>query len=174
MRIGRFVLKLVFILMVSCTGEKSTSTVLDTELEDQEVKITAKAIEDFDYTDYALSSNAEEQVANWEKYQELGIQISYLKKADLSFFNGDKKVIKKFIDEFTANIPSEFLTNPIVSRTVIIETAILKLNESLTIDNIGGRTKLSNVKDVLVAFSNLNYQINKKIERDIYDKISKE
>jgi hypothetical protein len=159
---------------VSCSGDKSTTTITDTESTEQEVNITVKAIEDFDYIDYALSSNAEALVANWEKYQELGIQISYLKKADLSFFNGDKEVLKKFIDEFTSTIPSELNTNPIVSRTVIIETALLKLNESLTLDNIGGRIKLANVKEVLEAFSNMNYQVNKKLERDIYDKISKE
>ena len=174
MKIGRFVLNIVFVILISCTGDKSTATVLETESADQEVKITAKAIESFDYTDYALSTNAELVVANWEKYQELGIQISYLKKADLSFFNGDKEVLKKFIDEFTSTIPSELNTNPIVSRTVIIETALLKLNESLTLDNIGGRIKLANIKEVLEAFSNMNYQVNKKLERDIYDKISKE
>lgn len=174
MKIGRFVLKIVFVLLVSCNGEKNATTLLDEESTEQEVKITAKAIESFDYTDYALSTNAEVVVAQWEKYQELGIQVSYLKKADLSFFNGDKDVLKKFIEEFRATIPTELNTNPIISRTVIIETALLKLNESLTIDNIGGKVKLLNVKEMLQAFSNLNYQINKKLERDIYDQISKE
>ncbi|BAO75708.1 hypothetical protein [Winogradskyella sp. PG-2] len=173
MKIGRLVL-MVFVILVSCSDAKSTTDLADNESKDQEVNITAKAIENFNYTDYALSGKGEEFLANWEKYQEFALQISYLKKADLSFFNGDKKVLKMFIDEFTKTIPVEFRTNPIVSRTVIIETATLKLNESLTIDNIEGQTKLLNVKEVLVAFSNLNYQINKKIERDIYDKISKE
>ena len=141
MKIERFVLIIIFVLLVSCSGDKSTTTNVGTESADQDVKITAKAIEKFDYKDYALSTNAEVVVANWEKYQELGIQISYLKKADLSFFNGDKKVLKDFIDVFRMTIPTELHTNPIVSRTVIIETALLKLNESLTIDNIGGRIK---------------------------------
>ncbi|WP_296386623.1 hypothetical protein, partial [Winogradskyella sp.] len=134
----------------------------------------AKAIENFDYTDYVLSENAEKVVANWEKYQEFAIQISYLKKADLSFFNGDKILLKTFIKEFKVGIPDTLQTNPIVSRQVIIETKLLKLNENLTIDNIDGKTKLLGVKDVLIAFSDLNYQINKKLERDIYDKIEPE
>ena len=82
--------------------------------------------------------------------------------------------LKKFITEFKASIPKEFLTNPIVSRTVILETMLLKLNENLTLDNIDDRDKLLSVKEVLIAFSNLNYQINKKLERDVYDKIEPE
>ena len=49
-----------------------------------------------------------------------------------------------------------------------------KLNENLTIDNIDRRVKLLGIKDVLESFSNLNYQINKKIEFDVYDKIKPE
>ncbi len=141
---------------------------------DQKIVITSKAIENFDYTDYALSAEADKAIADWEEYQELAIQINYLKKADLSFFNGEKKLLKTFIGEFRANIPDQLRSNPIVSRTVIIETTLLKLNENLTITNIEEQVKLLGIKEVLESFSNLNYQINKKLERDIYDKIEKE
>lgn len=159
---------------MSCGDGKSSTEVLDSGNTNQKPIITAKAIENFDYTDYALSAESEEALANWEKYQELAIQISYLKKADLSFFNGEKEVLKKFISELRAATPEQFLTNPIISRTVILETSLLKLNENLTLENIDERTKLLNIKAVLIAFSNLNYQINKKLEREMYDKIQPE
>ena len=174
MKVKAVLLHLFCLIFFACGDDTNTSVVEETKVKNQEVKITAKAIDNFDFVDYALSTNADAIIANWEKYQELGIQISYLRKADLSFFNGEKLVLKKFIDEFRATIPSELRTNPIVSRTVIIETALLKLNENLRIDNIDVRIKLVSVKDVLESFSNLNYQINKKLERDIYDKIEKE
>ncbi len=44
-----------------------------------------------------LSSDAEDVVADWEKYKELAIQINYLKEADLSFFNGELKQLQDFI-----------------------------------------------------------------------------
>ena len=159
---------------MSCGDDKSISETSVIETTNQKNSITAKAIENFEYTDYALSSNAEKELANWEKYQELAIQINYLKKADLSFFNGDKELLKTFLVKLKATMPEQLRTNPVISRGVIIETTLLKLNENLTIDNIDLRVKLSGIKDVLESFSNLNYQINKKIEFDIYDKIKPE
>ena len=174
MKIGLNIISIFCFMLVGCGDDKSTAEIESTDSTEQEIKITAKAIENFKYTDYALSAESEEALSNWDKYQELAIQLSYLKKADLSFFNGDKEVLKKFIGEFISTTPQQFLTNPIMSRTAIIETTLLKLNENLTLDNIEGRDKLLSVKEVLIAFSNLNYQINKKLERDTFDKIQPE
>ncbi|WP_369998830.1 hypothetical protein [Winogradskyella sp.] len=171
MKIGLVLLSIFSFLMLSCGEGESQSQTINTEVENQQTPITAKAIENFNYSDYALSSEAEEAIVSWKKYQELAIQIGYLKKADLSFFNGDQKLLKKFIDEFKAQIPVELRTNPITSRTIIIETTLLRLNENLTLDNIDSNLKLESVKEVLVAFSNLNYQINKKLVRDRNEKI---
>ena len=173
MKIGLVVLNLVFLMLFNCNDEKEASTI-ETETKDKKNDITARAIENFNFTDYALSTDGEFVVADWGKYQELAIQIDYLKKADLSFFNGDKEPLKKFIEEFKAELPDHLSTYAIVSRVTITETALLKLNENLTIDNIEGNLKLMSVKEVLESFSNLNYQINKKLERDIYDKIQPE
>ena len=175
MKIGLYVINIFCFMLMSCGDGKSTTEVIDSKNTTQKLTITAKAIENFDYADYALSTDSEAALSSWEKYQELAIQISYLKKSDLSFFNGDKDVLKKFIGEFKTATPIQFLdNNPIISRMVILETMLLKLNENLTIDNIDGSVKLLSIKEVLIAFSNLNYQINKKLERDIYDKIQPE
>ncbi|MDC0007246.1 hypothetical protein OAE07_04690, partial [Winogradskyella sp.] len=92
----------------------------------------------------------------------------------LSFFNGDKKLLTDFIADFSKNIPERLQTNPITSRVVIVETKLLKLNENLTLSNIKTTTKLTSIVEVLVAFSNLTLQINKKLEFDIYNKIEAE
>ncbi|WP_138432386.1 hypothetical protein [Winogradskyella algicola] len=174
MRIGFFLLNVCFLLFINCGDDKLSSEDNTEENTTQQPVITAKAIEGFKYTDYVLSPRGEKAVADWEKYQELAIQINYLKKADLSFFNGDKELLTKFIDEFKKQTPSLLKTNPIISRTAIIETTLLRLNENLILDNIDNQLKLQSVKEVLVAFSNLNYQINKKLERDLYEKIKSE
>lgn len=174
MRIGLVLLIIFSFLLMSCGDGESQSQITDTETENKKNPITSEAIENFDYSDYALSTKGEQAVADWEKYQELAIQISYLKKADLSFFNGDKKLLKTFIDEFKAQIPEDLNTNPIISRAIIIETTLLRLNDNLTLDNIDSDLKLESVKEVVVAFSNLNYQINKKLSRDIYEQIKAE
>ncbi|WP_299120940.1 hypothetical protein [uncultured Winogradskyella sp.] len=174
MKIGFYVLSIFCFVFLSCGDDKSTVEVVETEKTNQKPIITEKAIENFEYKDYALSSESEDAIAEWENYQELAIQISYLKKADLSFFNSDKEELKEFINDFKTATPKQFLVNPIISRTAILETMLLKLNENLTLDNIDGADKLQSVKEVLVAFSNLNYQINKKLEYDYYNKIKAE
>ena len=174
MKIGRVILTMFSIIVISCGDGQGTTETIEKTTKNQKNIITVKAIENFEYIDYALSSKAEEATAKWEKYQEMANQIRYLKKADLSFFNGEKKLLKTTIDEFTATVPEQLRTNPILSRIVIVETTLLKLNENLRLDNIDEHLKLMSVKDVLVAFANLNYQINKKLEFDIYDKIKPE
>ena len=174
MKIRLVLLNILVILLISCNGEKQPLDTTDQETLSQKGVITARAIENFKFTDYVLSSNGEKVVANWDKYQELAIQVSYLRKADLSFFNGDKALLKGFVDTLKLSVPDTLETNPILSRTTIIQTTLLRLNENLTLDNIDDSLKLQSVKEVLVAFSNLNYQINKKMERDFYSQIQSE
>ena len=171
MKIGRALIFLGCLISFSCGDENATSERLASDAANNKDALIVSTIENLDYTDYALSSASEEAVVDWEAYKELALQISYLKKADLSFFNGEKKVIKTFTEEFITTVPEQLQTNPILSRSAIVETELLKLNENLTLDNIDRATKVANVKALLEAFSNLNYQINKKMEFDIYDNI---
>jgi hypothetical protein len=174
MKIGLVLLNISFILLLSCGNENAVQLDDTEERPNKLTIITAKEIENFIYTDYGLSAEGEEAVSKWEKYQELAIQISYLKKADLSFFNGDIELLKKFLTEFKISIPKQLQTNPINSRIVVVENTLLKLHDDLTLSNIDVKKKRLSIRDVLVAFSNLNLQINKKLEFDIYNKIKPE
>lgn len=176
MKITSVILCLCFVILMSCgDDDKNMTSKTETEMtSEQNARITAKTIENIDYKDYVLSPEGEKAIVTWEKYRELETQISYLKKADFSFFNGDKELLTQFIGEFKTQMPEEFKTNPITSRNAIIETALLKLHESLTLDNIKRSDKLLGIKALFMAFSNLNYQINKKLEKDIYNKIQPE
>lgn len=156
------------------SNSNDTASNSDENTTEKEFKITEKTVEDIEYTDYVLSIEAEEAVEAWEKYKELGIQISYLKKADLSFFNSESNLLIEFVDDFKSNVPENLQTNPILSRVAIVETTLLKLNADLTLDNITSTEQLESLEAVLTAYSNLNFQINKKLERDIYDKIQAE
>jgi hypothetical protein len=174
MKTGLILLQVIFLMFLSCGNDTVSTESINAETTSQKTGITAKAIENFSYKDYVLSADGEKAVADWEKYQELAIQLGYLRKADLSFFNGDKQLLQKFIEEFIADLPQGFDTNPIVSRTAIIKTTLLRLNENLALDNIDNDLKLESIKEVMIAFSNLNYQINKKIVNDKYEQIQSE
>jgi len=174
MKIKYVLLFLSCVVLANCGDDNNTNDVKITENKEQNAPITAKTIEGIDYKDYVLSPESEKAIVTWERYHELAMQINYLKKADFSFFNGEKELLKKFIKEFNTQMPKELATNHITSRNAIIETTLLKLNESLTLDNISRKDKLKGIKEVFIAFSNLNYMINEKLESDVYGKIQPE
>lgn len=171
MKINIIVLSILSIILLSC-GNDTTTVVKDTA-KNQNIKptITAQTIKNLKYLDYALSTEAKKAVSNWEKYQELAIQINYLKKADLSFFNGDETLLKSFIKTFKTTVPKVLQTNAVESRTMVLETKILKLHDDLTLNNITTSVQLMSIKDVFIAFSNFNFQVNKKLESDFYKQI---
>lgn len=174
MKISTALLNIFLLLMMSCGGDAPDPESTNNASAQSKQKITEKTIDGLEYTDFVLSNEAEQEVSGWEKYQELAIQISYLKKADLSFFNGDRKLLNDFIIEFKAGLPEKLNTNPIQSRLTILETKILKLHDNLILSNIDLKLQLESIKEVLEAFSNLNYRIDKKLEFDIYNEISPE
>lgn len=128
--------------------------------------ITAKDIESLRFDDYALSEDSSKALENWNQYNELIEQTDFLKKADFSFFNDDKKVMKTFITEFKTGMPEVLKSAPILSRTTALETKLLKLNSILKLDNMDKETHLNAIKEYLVSLSNFNLQVNKKFELD--------
>lgn len=155
---------LLCVLVVGCKTDNQNAEILPTAKESQSKVISKKEIESLKYNDYGLSNDATKAVNDWQKYQELNTQIGYLKTADLSFFKSEITLITTFINDFRTEIPKALSTNEINSRITALETKILKLNSLLLLDNIAKNEQLEGLKEVFVAFSNLNLQINKKLE----------
>ncbi len=169
----RFILCFV-ILLLSCKDKKIIDNENAIKVKTQELKISKKAIENFKFNEYKLSTEAQQIVSKWESYKELNDQINYLKEADLSFYKNEKKFLITFMSKLKTTVPDVLNTNSILSRLTIIETKVLKLNDHLIIDNIDVSTQLSSIREVCIAFSNLNLRINKLIEFNIYNAIQPE
>jgi len=164
MRFKLLFYSLLCIVIVSCKTDTQKVEIEPTLEEKQSKSITKDEIESLKYNDYGLSNDALKAVSNWQKYQELNTQIEYLKTADLSFFKSDITLITTFINDFRTEIPKAVSTNEINSRITALETKMLKLNSLLLLDNISKNEQLEGLKEVFVGFSNLNLQINKKLE----------
>ena len=164
MRFKLFFYSLLCIMIVSCKTDTQKVEIESTVDEKQSKTITKAEIENLKYNDYGLSTDAKKALNDWQKYQELNTQIEYLKTADLSFFKSDLTLISTFIIDFRTEIPKAVSTNEINSRITALETKMLKLNSLLLLDNIPKNEQLKGLKEVFVAFSNLNLQINKKLE----------
>lgn len=160
---------LFLILLTSCGGNIKSEDKVEDKIQQKKKEISAKAIENFKYNDYILSSDGVKAVSEWSRFQELSTQISYLKRADVTFFTEQKDTLKKFLDSLKVTVPKPINTEPVNARMSALETKILKLNNDLTLDNYSVDNKLTSIKDLLVANSNLIFVINKKLEFDNND-----
>jgi len=164
MRYYNFYIIALIIVSFGCNNLSNQKPDETAQVTDGQNSITSKDIESFRYDEYGLSNDSEEAIENWQKYQELSEQIEYINKADFSFFNSEKKVLKTFINDFKTEMPESIKTAPIQSRITALETKLLKLNSTLKLDNVDKTTQLRTIKELLIAMSNLNLQINKKFE----------
>jgi hypothetical protein len=158
------VLFLSFILVLGCKSKTEQPTDGLSDQEKDSEKITAKDIENLKYKDYVLSPEAREAVINWQRYQELTMQIDYLKRADFSFFGGKNEILTTFLKDLRTDMPQSVTTPAIKERLIALETKLLKLHSTLKLSNAKKSEILDNIKELLVATSNLHLQINKKFE----------
>jgi hypothetical protein len=132
----------------------------------QSQEITEKDISKIDYIEFLLDEKAEEFVVQWEEYNQLRDVIDDIKAGDLSFFYDNKETIEVTLTEFKTNIPKALNSASIIARITAFETKFLNLESLYNLDSKSKEELLNSIKDVLVAFSNLNLQMNKKVEFD--------
>lgn len=159
-------------VVCSCQNKNSTEERKNTETTTTSQEISAKDINNLKYTEYVLDAEAKKILTDWQKFQELNIQLGYLKQGDLNFFKNQQEEVKTLFDSLKVKVPEPINIKPIVSRITVLETKSLKLHTNLTLPKIDKATKLESIKEVLVAHANLILQINKKIEYDanVYDR----
>ena len=160
-----FIVLLTALILGSCNEQKSSEPenreqIISSNKQD----ITKKDVQSLDHTEYGLSNDAQTIVIDWQKYQELVSQIDLLRKADFTFIKGEITLITTFLNELRVEIPQSLATNEIEARLTVLETKILKLHSLLILDNIQKEEKLETIREVFIAFSNVNLQINKKLE----------
>ena len=129
-------------------------------------KITEKDISDLKYTEYVLSDMAEIATKDWLKFGELNNQIELLKTADLSFFADDITLLEGFLNDLESEIPETLGETSILVRLSALKTALYKFEGSASLQRESKEAVMQSILDVLVAHSNLIFQINKKLEKD--------
>ncbi|MEM5563524.1 hypothetical protein WNY78_00340 [Psychroserpens sp. AS72] len=154
----------ICVFVTSCKTDKVSEVIVETQEQIDAKTISKKDIESIRYDDFGLSRDSEKAVTDWQKYQELEIQIDLLKQGDLSYFSGDPLIVKTLLQELRSEMPQQLQTNEISARITALDTKVQKLNSLLTISNIDKTEKLQAIRELLVTISNLNLQINKKFE----------
>ena len=151
------------LIVIGCKSEPEEA--VSTENQEKSYAINAEDIAKLNYTDYVLSPESSEAILDWQKFQDLQVNIELLKKADLSFFKVEKKIMMEFIAELKIQQPEMVATPAIRSRITVLETTLLRLQDLANLDNIKKKELLEAIKELLVADVNLKLQINKKFEK---------
>ena len=152
-------------LLISCGNKKKQQLDENTEKHNTSI-IQVEDLNSLNYTDFVLDKQSRNKISDWIKYEELEEKINELKEADLSYFKSDKEVVETLIKEFEETIPEEIKTDAVNARVLVVQNMYYKLNSTVNLSTSTKEELKKDITDMLEAFSNLNFQINKKFERD--------
>ena len=112
---------------------------------------------------YQSSNNI--SLVEWNGYAELSEYINQFNSSDFSLLIDNKKYMEKFFIELKNSIPESINKPEIYSRLTVIETDFLKFESMISNFPLKNEEKLTMVKKINNSFSNLNFQIDKLIEK---------
>ncbi|GAA4235085.1 hypothetical protein GCM10022291_16060 [Postechiella marina] len=154
-------------VLLSCKDSKETAP---ENLEVEAVKlsqiITEADIAKLNYIDFGLDSKAGKIIEDWGEYIQLQQIVLGVKKANFTELKDNRKILKSLLLDFKKNIPASLKSSSILARVMVFETKFFKLESLVNLSNISKLELAGTIKEVFEAFSNLNFQINKKLERD--------
>ncbi|MEC3905931.1 hypothetical protein VOI54_02755 [Tamlana sp. 2201CG12-4] len=165
MRIQILALVSLFVLTLSCKNKQESNSTAGVEVNKSQ-EITEQEISKLKYIDYALDEKTEDAIEDWAQYRQLRDVIDDVKEGDLSFFNDNEKAIKLLLKELKDDIPETIASSSILARILVVETKFYKLESLSNLSTTSKEELLEAIQEFLVSFSNLNLQMNKKIEFD--------
>ena len=104
-------------------------------------------------------------IEQWINYFELNEFIEQLNSNDYSSLIDNKKFLLRFFRGFKFSIPDEINKPEIKSRLTVIETDFMRFESMLSNYEIEKEIKIKMVKKINNSFSNLNFQIDKLLEK---------
>ena len=157
----------ITLFILSCNPDvKNESAIVEKITTIDSSIITANDISKIKFTEYALSKITQNKTSNWQKFNELSNKIELLRTGDLSFFRDDKAILEGFIADLRNEIPESLNTQSILVRLTVIETVFLKLEGLASLKTAKKEKLLMAIKDVLLSYTNLIFQMNKKFEKE--------
>lgn len=155
----------LIILLVSCKKTQDTEATNSTEKELSQ-DLTEQEISKLKYTEYILDPKTEDIIKDWKEYYQFQDIITSVKKGDLSFFYNNDEEVKLLVKNLKANIPAQINSASISARLLVLETKLLKLESLSNLSTTSKEKLLNTIKEFFVAYSNINFQMNKKVEFD--------
>lgn len=160
-----YVVAFVLTLTFSCKQNKEVSISNQLEMHDSQ-KITEKDLLKLSFTEFVLDPKTENIIKDWQEYYQLQDAVINAKKGDLIFFKDNKEGIKTVLKDLILNIPDAVNSDATAARILALETKIYKLESLSNLPTTSKGELIKTIKEFLESFSNFNFQMNKKIEKD--------
>jgi len=123
-----------------------------------------------DATDsYALTPQAQELVRTWQELEDLMSESRNIKGSTLGELRNKSEIMSRYSDSLTQRIPSEFDTQIIKSRLMVVKTRSKLLYQELHVEQIDSLAVSIAINELKVALNNLILQLNEKLEKDRID-----
>lgn len=135
----------------------------------QVTRVTKKEVEAIDYIDYGLSNASKKAIASWASYTELENLIESVKNADISYFEGDEKIMDALFQDMRSSMPDKVNNQSVNARISALETKFHKLKSAVRIAKTPKAELISTIREFFISFSNFNLQMNKKLEKEAQD-----
>ncbi|MDO6761431.1 hypothetical protein Q4566_14560 [Tamlana sp. 2_MG-2023] len=155
----------VFMLFSACKDNQENKTLVETEVDNSGV-VSEEDIENLNFTEFTLDQKAQSLVKDWTQYYKLEGIITNLKAGDFSYFQDSEKDLKETFKELKVNTPETAKSPSISARVLVLETKFYKLESLYNLASSSEEELTQSTQELLVAFSNLNLQMNKKVEFD--------
>lgn len=156
---------ILVLCLMSCLNTDSETSQLPKENAINEL-VTKEDVKALKYTEFIADAKVEKAINGWAKYNELKSVILDIKSGNLLFFKSNKQIVATLNNELKSTIPEAIDSPLILSRVIAVETKLYKLEGVVNLSNPTKETILESVKELLVAFSNLNLQMNKQVEKE--------
>ena len=153
--------KFIFALFISFTScdEITTGNVQKDNLNSTTINYSEINFESIYEVKYYSS------IEQWINYFELNEFIKQLNSNDYSSLIDNKKFLLRFFRGIKFSIPDEINKPEIKSRLTVIETDFMRFESMLSNYEIEKEIKIKMVKKINNSFSNLNFQIDKLLEK---------
>lgn len=152
-------------VITACNNKPQQTDETSSETSDTNA-ITEADIAKLKYLEFALDPKIEVLAEPWQPYTRLKTAIENIKTANFSFFEEDEQAVFQLVKELRKDIPDTLKTQSVLSRITIVENMLYKLDETYKLGTTTKPELSEAVKDLLISYSNLNFQLNKKLEKD--------
>jgi len=155
----------ICLLLLNCKKEVKKVDVVE-QIKTQDKAVKKEDINTLKFDDILLDRSAKKITQDWKAYNTISDAIEAIKELKFNFFIEQEDLFKTTVTELRTIVPEELDTPPIKARLLVMQNDLLRFQEELKIKKQLTKDDLVFIKAVFVSFSNLNLQINKKLEKE--------